>query len=73
MVNSLFSSCHDFFPNDLYHLGNIDDLIQSDFSDAQPEIFQGRGGFVKLGTPINISSNIPEKKAPQGKILKFIL
>ena len=51
----------------IYHLGNIDDLIQSDFSDAQPEIFQGRGGFVKLGTPINISSNIPEKKAPQGK------
>ena len=51
----------------IYHLGNIDDLIQSGFSDAQPEIFQGRGGFVKLGTPINISSNIPEKKAPQGK------
>ena len=57
----------------IYHLGNIDDLIQSGFSDAQPEIFQGRGGFVKSGTPINISSNIPEKKAPQGKILKFIL
>ena len=57
----------------IYHLGNIDDLIQSGFSDAQPEIFQGRGGFVKLGTPINISSNIPEKKAPQGKILKFFL
>ena len=55
----------------IYHLGNIDDLIPSGFSDAQPEIFQGRGGFVKLGTPINISSNIPEKKAPQGKTWSF--
>ena len=30
---------------------------------AQPEIFQGRGGFLELGTSINISPEGQEKNA----------
>ena len=37
---------------------------------SQSEIFQGRGGFVKLGHSDEISSKNPEKK-PQGKVLRF--
>ena len=37
---------------------------------AQPEIFQGRGGFVEfIGTSINISSKMYAKK--QGKSFDF--
>ena len=39
----------------------------------QPEIFQGREVSSNYGTPIIISSKIPEKKALQGKILKSLL
>ena len=38
---------------------------------AQPKIFQGREGFVKLGHFDNILSKSQEKKAQQGKILEF--
>ena len=39
-------------------------------SDAQPEIFQGRGGFVKLG---HFDIEKSRKNAPQGKVLEFFL
>ena len=42
-------------------------------SDAQPEIFQGRGGFVKLGHFDKHFIKKLRKKAPQGKILEFFL
>ena len=42
-------------------------------SGAQPELFLGRGGFVKLGhfNKYFIKNSI--KKASQGKILEFFL
>ena len=39
---------------------------------AQPEIFQGRGGFVKLGHFDKLFVK-NQKKAPQGKILELFL
>ena len=38
---------------------------------AQPEIFQGRGGFVKLGHFDKHFIKKSRKTAPQGKILEF--
>ena len=40
---------------------------------AQPEIFQGRGGFVKLGHLDKHFTKKSRKKAPQAKILEFFL
>ena len=40
---------------------------------AQPEIFQGRGGFVKLGHFDKHFIKKARKKAPQRKILDFFL
>ena len=40
------------------------------FANAQPETFQSRRGFVKLGTGINILSKT-QRKAAQGNILVF--
>ena len=40
---------------------------------AQPDIFQGRGGFLKLGHFDKHFIKKPRKKAPQGKILEFFL
>ena len=42
-------------------------------SGAQPEIFQGRGGFVKLGHFDKHVIKKLRKKAPQGKDLEFFL
>ena len=42
-------------------------------SCAQPEIFQGRGGFVKLGHFDKHFIKTLGKQAPQGKILEFFL
>ena len=42
-------------------------------SDAQPEIFQGRGGFVKLGYFDKHFIGKSRKNAPQGKVLEFFL
>ena len=41
------------------------------FTSAQPEIFQGRGGLVKLGHFNKYFIKKLRKKAPQGKILEF--
>ena len=41
--------------------------------DAQPEIFQGRGGFVKLGRFDKYFIKKSRKKAPQRKISSFFL
>ena len=38
---------------------------------AQPGIFQGRGGFVKLGRFDKYFIKKSRKKAPQGKTLEF--
>ena len=40
-------------------------------SGAQPEIFQSRGGFVKLGHFDKHFIKKSRKKAPQGKMLEF--
>ena len=40
---------------------------------AQPGIFQGRGGFVKLGTSINILSKSQEKRPRREKLWSFFL
>ena len=40
---------------------------------AQPEIFQGRGGFVKLGHFDKHFFKNSRRKALQGKILEFFL
>ena len=40
---------------------------------AQPEIFQGRGGFVKLGHFHKRSVKNSRKKGPAGKISEFLL
>ena len=40
---------------------------------AQPEIFQGRGGFVKLGHFDKNFIKKSRKKVPQGKKLEFFL
>ena len=45
----------------------------SKYSGAQPDIFQGRGGFTNRGTSINFSSKTQEKNVPKGKILKLFL
>ena len=42
-------------------------------SGVQPEIFQGRGGFVKLGHFNKHFIKKSRKKAPQRKILEFFL
>ena len=38
---------------------------------AQPEIFQGRGGFAKLGHLNKHFIKKSRKKTPQGKMLEF--
>ena len=43
------------------------------YPGAQPEIFLGRGSFVKLGHFDKHFIKKPRKKAPQGKFLKFFL
>ena len=44
------------------------------YPGAQPEIFQGRGGFMELGHFKNILSKTKEKKKnPLGKILEIFL
>ena len=40
---------------------------------AQPDIFQSRGGFVKLGHSGKHFVKNPRKKVSQGKILKVLL
>ena len=40
---------------------------------AQPEVFQGRGGFVRLGHFHKHFIKKSRKKAPQGSILEFFL
>ena len=42
-------------------------------SGAQPEIFQGRGGFVELGHFDKHFVKNTRKKAPPRKILEFFL
>lgn len=42
------------------------------YAGAQPEMFQGQGGFVKLGH-YDFVKNSRKKKVPQGKILKVFL
>ena len=56
------------------NLGQLSRLTKpAHIPDAQPEIFQGRGGFVKLEHHDKNSSKIAVKNAPQEKILKFFL
>ena len=43
------------------------------YAGEQPEIFQGRGGFVKLGHFDKYFNKKSRKKAPQGKCLEFFL
>ena len=43
------------------------------FSGPQPEIFQGRGGFVELGQFDTLFVKNTRKKAPQGKMLELFL
>ena len=43
------------------------------FAGAQPEIFEGRGGFVKLGHFDKDFIKKSRKKTPQGNILEFFL
>ena len=40
------------------------------YASAQPEIFQGREGFMKLGHFDKVSSELQREKAPQVKILE---
>ena len=40
---------------------------------AQPEIFQGRGGFMELGHFNKLFIQYSRKKAPHGKILELFL
>ena len=40
---------------------------------VQPEIFQGRGGFMELGHFNKLFIQYSRKKAPHGKILKLFL
>ena len=47
-------------------------VIHTLITGAQPEIFQGRGGFVELGH-LDKPSSKTQKKAPQGKILELFL
>ena len=42
-------------------------------SGAQPEMFQGGGGFVKLGHFDKRFAKNSRKKCPAGKILEFFL
>ena len=44
-----------------------------ELSAAQPETFQGWGGFVKLGYFDKHFIKKSRKTAPQGKILEFLL
>ena len=44
-----------------------------DTTGAQPDLFQGRGGFVKLGRFDEHFVKKSRKKAPQGKFLEFFL
>ena len=46
-------------------------LSQRGSSGAQPEIFQGRGGFMKLGHFDKHFIKKSRKKVPHGKYLKF--
>ena len=48
-------------------------LTDTFLTGAQPEIFQDRGGFVKLGHFGKHFIKKSRKKAPQGKILEFFL
>ena len=43
------------------------------YTGVQPEIFQGRGGFMKLGHFDKNFIKKSRKKAPQGKILEFFI
>ena len=47
--------------------------IGAGYSGAQPEIYQGRGGFVKLGHFDKNFIKKSRKKAPQEKTLEFFL
>ena len=50
------------------------DLSGVTTAGAQPEIFQGREGFVELGhSDKHFVKRSKKKKAPQGKILKLCL
>ena len=46
-------------------------LVLFPHAGAQPEIFQGRGGFVELGQFDKDLVKNTKKKAPQGNILKI--
>ena len=51
---------------------DIKDHINSNYAGAQPEIFQGRGVFVKLGhLHKHFVKNIRKKKSPQRRIVEF--
>ena len=49
------------------------DFRLTSISDALPEIFQSRGGFVQLGHFNKHFIKKLRKKAPQGKTLEFFL
>ena len=49
------------------------DFRLTSISGAQSEIFQSRGGFVKLGHFNKHFIKKSRKKAPQGKTLEFFL
>ena len=48
-------------------------LIPLSYTGAQPELFQDRGGFVKLGHSDKHVVKNSTKNVPQGKILQFFL
>ena len=52
---------------------DLEDRSRRNNPGAQPEIFQGRRGFVKLGHFDKHFIKKSRKKASQGKILEFFL
>ena len=55
----------------MYKIRRLD--VKKVTAGAQPKIFLGRGGFVKLGHFDKHFLKKSGKKAPQGKILEFFL
>ena len=81
--NAMNVSLHTFVSTNYYGLQEIWSFafkISTEISEeifritgAQPEIFLGRRGFVKLGHFNKHFIKKSRKKAPHGKILKFFL
>ena len=53
---------------------HIKDHINDNYADAQSEIFQGRGVFMKLEHfHKHFANNTRKKKNPKGRIVEFFL